>query len=192
MNISCPNCALTFPLIAGVNDADARKFAAVMGELPSPVTRPLIEYLQLFKPPKSGLRWKKMLSVTCDIAGEIIAGEIRYDRRTLPAGVEQWAAGMQDMAERRDKLSLPLTSNGYLRKIVFGLADKAQGEAEREREERVRSGRRTENTTPAPDRSAINNEIRSLQRLLEHAPNAARPSLEKQIAELKTRLGEVD
>lgn len=188
MNLSCPNCALTFPLIAGVNDADARKFAAVMGELPPGVTRPLIEYLQLFKPPKSGLRWKKMLAVTCDIAGEIIAGEIRFDRRTLPATTEQWAQAMQEMAERRDKLILPLAGNNYLRKIVFGLADKAAGEAERATEERVRSGRRPENETPAQSPTEIRNEIRSLERLLESAPDAARPSLEQQIDQLKTRL----
>jgi len=115
VNITCPNCALRFPLAAGANDADARRFAAMLGELPPVVGRPLIDYLGLFKPRKSGLRWSRML----------IAGEVRRDGRVLPASADIWADGLRQMADKRDRLTLPLKSNGYLRELVYGLADKA-------------------------------------------------------------------
>lgn len=188
MNITCPNCALTFPVLAGMNDADARRFAALMGDLPPTVARPLIEYLQLFKPDKSGLKWSKMLKLTQDIAPEIIAGEVRRNGRTLNATAEQWAEGMGQLTGRRDKLTLPMKSNGYLRDIVFGLADRTAAQVEREHEESLRRGQRQDSGNNSLDYVAIRSEIRCLEDMLAVAPESARLSLERQIKELKAKL----
>lgn len=195
MNITCPNCALTFPIIAGANDADARKLAAVMGELPPIVSRPLLDYLQLFKPAKGGLRWARALAITQDLAPEIIAHQVKRDGRTLTATAELWAESLRQMADKRDKLTLPLKSNGYLREIVFGLADKAAAEAERSHEEQLRQHRdssRQKSQAHTPTATQIRGEIRGLEELLEHAPPAAKTSMERQIANLRAKLKQME
>lgn len=189
MNLTCPNCALTFPIAAGANDADARRFAAMMGDLPPVVCRPLIDYLGLFKPRKTGLRWSRMITVLQDIAPEIIAGQVRRDGRVLPASADIWAEGLRQMADKRDRLTLPLKSNGYLRELVFGLADRAGAKEERERELSLRRGQRPEASAGGKGRGQIINEIRALENLLAGAPEAAKPALQAQIETLK---GELD
>jgi len=178
VNITCPNCALRFPLAAGANDADARRFAAMLGELPPVVGRPLIDYLGLFKPRKSGLRWSRML----------IAGEVRRDGRVLPASADIWADGLRQMADKRDRLTLPLKSNGYLRELVYGLADKAGAQAERRRELALRRGQRDEAGPAVKSRGQVKSEIRALENLLDGAPEAAKPALRKQIDGLREEL----
>ena len=34
MDISCPCCGVKFPIVAGLNDTDGRRFAALMGRIP--------------------------------------------------------------------------------------------------------------------------------------------------------------
>lgn len=45
------------------------------------------------------------------------------------------------MLAQRSAISLPLDSHGYLRAVVYGLADKQDAAAERKREEDTRSGK---------------------------------------------------
>ncbi|MGH8040341.1 MAG: hypothetical protein ACREPD_21710, partial [Stenotrophomonas sp.] len=59
-------------------------------------------------------------------------------RPTSPAA---WAAGIEQMLAQRYSLTLPLESHGYLRAVVYGLADKADAAAERQREADARAGR---------------------------------------------------
>jgi hypothetical protein len=45
------------------------------------------------------------------------------------------------MLANRDRLTLPLDSHGYLRAVVFGLADQVDAAAERQREADARVGK---------------------------------------------------
>lgn len=141
MHLCCPTCSTEFPIEAGLIEADGKRLAAVMAALDPAVGRALIGYLRLFKPPKTGLRMARAAKLAKEVADLVSAGEVAKDERTgvrRPATAAMWAAGMEQMAGLRDRLTLPLESHGYLRAVVFGLADQADAAAERQREERAR------------------------------------------------------
>lgn len=145
MQVVCPCCNTEFPIEAGLIEADGKRLAAIMAELDPSVGRALIGYLRLFKPAKAALRMARAAKIARDVADLISAGHVCRDER---CGVRRasppmlWAQGMEQMAAQRDRLTLPIDSHGYLRSIVFGLADKADVAVERAREDSLRSGRR--------------------------------------------------
>lgn len=139
VNVSCPVCGSAYPLEAGLNDADARRFAALMGELQPPVARLMMRYLELFKPQKQGLRWSRRLSIAGEIVPAINAAQVTRDGVTHAAPQELWVAGLDKVLAKTD-LVLPLSGNGLLLKIVAGLA--AAGEVRGERDAEVRMSHR--------------------------------------------------
>jgi len=108
LNISCPNCALNFPLVAGLNEADAKRYAALMGELPPALAKPLTQYLALFKPAKTGLTWSRALKLLGELLPDIRRGQVRRNGRDWPAPADYWSLAIQTMLEQRDKLTLPM------------------------------------------------------------------------------------
>lgn len=149
MQLCCPVCSTEFPIEAGLIDGDGKRLAAMLAELDPAVGRALIGYLRLFKPPKTALRSARAVKLAREVADLITAGDVSRDERTgvrRPATPGLWAAGMEQMAAQRDRLSLPLESHGYLRAVVFGLADQADARAEQQREEQARRG----GARPAP------------------------------------------
>lgn len=143
MQLCCPVCSTEFPLEAGLIEGDGKRLAAVLAELEPAVGRALIGYLRLFKPPKTALRSVRAVKLAREVADLVAAGDVSRDERTgvrRPASAGLWAAGMEQMAQQRDRLSLPLESHGYLRAVVFGLADQADARAEQQREEQARRG----------------------------------------------------
>lgn len=136
MHVSCPACGAAYPLEAGLNDADARRFAALMGELQPAVARLMIRYLELFKPKKQGLRWSRRLSVAQEIVPAINAAQVSHDGIAYAAPQELWVSGFEKVLAKTD-LILPLAGNGLLIKIVAGLASAGAAKAERAAEERT-------------------------------------------------------
>lgn len=147
MKICCPVCGSDFPLIAGLNDADARRFAVLMGELPPPIARLMPAYLQLFKPPKQGLRWTRIFALTQEIAVDIQSARVERHGRLWPAPTAAWVQGLQAVLDKRD-LVLPLKGHGLLREIIATQANKVEAQAEARTEERKRS--RPHRDTGAP------------------------------------------
>lgn len=139
MQITCPSCGTPFPLTAGVNDAEARRFAALMGELPPPIARLMPDYLGLFKPLKQGLRWARMVKLLGELQPEIQSAQVTRQGRTWAAPQPLWVAALEQVIERRDTLTLPLAGHGYLREVVAGMANRAAGQAEAQREEARRN-----------------------------------------------------
>ena len=187
MNITCPNCALHFPLIAGMNDSQARRVARLMGELPPELSSPMLEYLSLFKPPKSGLTWTRTCKLLGEIAPWIKDGQITRKGRTWAAPKAHWQVALQSMMERRHTFTLPLKSHGYLLEILTGLADKAEAEAECQREQQ-RQQRPGTHETAGRSIADIRSELRHFEGLLPACPKTARAGMEKQVAHLKTEL----
>src|SRR3990172_718209 len=130
LNISCPNCALNFPLVAGLNEADAKRYAALMGELPPALAKPLTQYLALFKPAKTGLTWSRALMLLGELLPDIRRGQVRRNGRDWPAPADYWSLAIQTMLEQRDKLTLPMRNHGYLYSILSGLADRTEAAQE--------------------------------------------------------------
>jgi hypothetical protein len=92
MKVVCPCCGVDFPIDAGLNDADARRFAALMGELQPAVARLMPAYLRLHKPLKQGLRWSRMVSLLNDLAAEIKAAQVTHGGITYAAPADLWSA----------------------------------------------------------------------------------------------------
>ncbi len=62
------------------------------------------------------------------------AATVERDGRTWSAPLDYWGIALDEMLEKRDRLSLPLKSHGYLIEIVCGLSNKAEGSAEQKQE----------------------------------------------------------
>ncbi len=134
INVTCPFCANHFPLQAGLNEADSRRFAEMMGELPPQVARQMPAYLMLHKPKKQGLRMSKIVSLMQDLAPEIKAAQVTRDGITHAAPAAVWVAALEKVIEMPN-LQLPLAGNGLLREICVRLASREEGKQERKTEE---------------------------------------------------------
>lgn len=144
MLATCPHCAFQGEVEVFFADAEGKRLAAVMAELPSEVGRAVLAYLRLFKPAKTALRTARAVKLAREVAELIRAGTVCKDERggvRRPASPAMWAAGIEQMLAQRDRLSLPLETHGYLRAVVFGLADQVDAQAERQRESDARAGR---------------------------------------------------
>jgi hypothetical protein len=133
-----------FPWEAGLVEADAKRLGAVLGNMEPALARAAMTYLRLFKPTKTALRLPKATKLLQEITDLVDAGTVCQDERTgvrRPARVATWVAGMEQMVAQAERLTLPLSSHGYLRQVVFGLADAADAAAERQREQDRRAGR---------------------------------------------------
>ncbi len=158
MNLVCPCCGAEFPVEAGWAEADGKRLAMLLAGFDPAVGRAAVAYLRLFKPAKTALRSAKAARLLDEIAVLVASGRVCRDERggvERPAKPMHWAAGMEQMAAQRERLSLPLETHGYLRAVVFGLADAADAAAERAREETAR------NRPPAPS-GAVTIESESL------------------------------
>ncbi len=152
MKLTCPACGSRYDLDAAAGDADARRLTELLAVLPPQAGRALIPYLALFRPPKTGLRWSRMLALAQEITPQIQQAQVTTGGVTWAAPMELWAEAMQQLADRPATLTLPLKSHGYLQKIVAGLAEKRAAAAEREHEQRHRrgdGGRQSEATSVA-------------------------------------------
>jgi hypothetical protein len=154
MQLCCPTCGTEFPIEAGWSEADGKRLAALTAGIDPVVARPAMQYLRLFKPAKTALRIPKAMRLLEELAALIATGRVCRDERggvERPAKPAHWAAGMEQMVERRSALSLPLDNHNYLRAVVFGIADFADATAERAREDAARNRGAS---SPAPTTSA--------------------------------------
>jgi hypothetical protein len=143
MQVCCPVCSAEFPIEAGLVEGDAKRLAAVLADLEPVVARALIGYLRLFKPPKTALRVARAVKLAREVVDLIDAGEVSRDERTgmrRSAAPAMWAAGMEQMAQKRESLTLPLDGHNYLRVVVFALAEQQAARAEARAEEAKRTG----------------------------------------------------
>jgi hypothetical protein len=185
LTISCPNCALNFPLIAGLNEADAKRYAALMGELPPQLAKPLVQYLQFFKPQKSGLTWSRALKLIGELLPDIQRGQVCRNGRDWPAPAVAWVTAIQEMLERRERFKLPLRNHGYLYEVIAGQANRVEAQAEQAVEQRrhARPPTASQGLTRIGDRLS---QLAGIERLLGAAQDeTTRASLERQAARLR-------
>lgn len=163
---TCPHCAFQAEIEAFFVDDDGRRLAAVSAELPPECGRAVLAYLRLFKPPKTGLRTARAVKLAREVVTLIAAGTVCKDERSgvrRPASPSMWAQGIEQMLAQRDRLSLPLESHGYLRAVVYGLADSVDAAAERQREADARVGKHlregSEKPVSAPVESKLQNAL---------------------------------
>lgn len=182
MHATCPHCAFQGEVEVFFADAEGKRLAAVMAELPPECGRAALAYLRLFKPPKTGLRMARAVKLAREVAELVTAGSVCKDERggvRRPASPATWAAGIEQMLAQRDRLSLPLETHGYLRAVVFGLADQADAQLERQREANARAGRHLEapsKAAQAPSETPLERQLKWIDMQLDYGgmtPEAA-------------------
>jgi len=138
MKLTCPSCGALMSLDVVVAHDGAREAVQIALQLPAPLGKLLIQYLTLFRPKTRQLSLDRLAALLGELLPQIQAAQIKRDGRIWPAPQEVWAAALQDMVTRRDGLTLPLKSHGYLLEIIAGIGEKAVAKAEAQREEQRR------------------------------------------------------
>lgn len=136
----CPCCHADFPIEAGINDVAARNAVKRAFSL-TPLGDLLLAYVQLFKPEKRVLSMTRLVKILDELLPMIQAGKIEHKGRVWPAPHDYWRMALEEMLAKRDSLTLPIKSHGYLLTIIAATADKATAKVEAEQEMRKRTGR---------------------------------------------------
>ena len=110
--------------------------------LPQAVQEQVFFYLALFRPasgrsssPKKALRLLKEISALVNMSHVQVQGRV-----ARPCAPRIWAAAMEQMAERRHSLRLPMPNHNYLKQIAYDLADEEDRKYEAEVHRREQSG----------------------------------------------------
>lgn len=138
MNFTCPGCNLVFPAEAALQDLQAREAVRAALSLPAPLADRVLRYLRLFNPPKRVLAWHRVTRLLQDLLAPIAAGKLERQGRTWSAPLDYWQSGLDEILAKREKLTLPLKTHGYLFEIVCGYANKSEGASETQDIERAR------------------------------------------------------
>jgi len=136
MRLKCPTCNAEMDLDVLLAHEEGRHVLAQMLLLGVPMGALLVRYVGLFRPGKRALAMSRTLSLLAELWPDMQRGAITRKGRDWPTTPAQWQQAIETVLAARDKgtLTPPLTSHGYLYEVLLGLADKAEGQAERERE----------------------------------------------------------
>lgn len=163
MRATCPDCGADAHVSAFFAEADGKRLAALLANMPPDLGRAAIGYLGLFKPAKTALRLPRCVKLVQELADLVKSGDVTNDERgdvRRPTTPALWAAGIEQMLAQRAALTLPLKGHNYLRAIVYGLADQADAAAERRKEADARVGK---HLRPASENPAAEREESPLQ-----------------------------
>ena len=139
MKLTCPCCGAVASVEAWQNDLEARAVLASAIKLDEPIPRQLLPYLGLFRPKERALSWKRAARLIMELSALVATGHVHvHGRPDRPCPPSVWAMAMEQMAERGESISRPMTNHNYLRQVAWQLADKldADIEARQYREER--------------------------------------------------------
>lgn len=170
MQLTCPCCLADFPIEAAINDVAARN-AIVRAFSLTPFGDLLLGYVQLFKPAQRAVSMPRLVKLLDELMPMIQAGRIERNGRIWPAPQEYWRQAFEEMLAKREQLTLPLKSHGYLLTIISGFADKAESRTETKSEDQ-RAGR-------TQTGGQVAQETRQGPQQRQAMPDAVRQQLEK-------------
>ncbi len=130
MRLTCMACGAHGSLELFTADPDARRLAELVAKLPADVGPVAVRYLGLFRPLKRGLTWDRAVKIAAEIVAMVEAGAVEMRGRRYPASASSFANAMQQMLDHRERLELPMTSHGYLIRIVAGESPREAARAE--------------------------------------------------------------
>jgi hypothetical protein len=143
MKISCPGCGAVFSMDALLGSEAARDAVLAALILPAPLGGQMIRYIALFRPAKRQLSMDRVAKLLNELLPMIEQGKIERNGRTWSAPQDYWKMAIEDMLTKRDMLTLPLLSHGYLLAIIEGYNLKAEQRREQQHENKL-SGRTAE------------------------------------------------
>ncbi len=130
MKLSCPACGSLSSLDALLGNEGAREAVMAALAFPAPLGKLMVQYLGLFRPAQRQLSFDRVASLLNELLPMIQAGMIWRSGRIWSAPQEYWRMGLEEMLAKRDKLTLPLKSHGYLITIIEGYSSKAEAKQE--------------------------------------------------------------
>lgn len=139
MRLICPSCGACCSAEAWGNDAKAREVLAAIAAMEQPTL--VVRYLGLFRPASRGLAWDRAGRAVADLRGLLGAAELAWKGgRPLPVRPGLWFSAMEIVVEKEaaGKLVRPLKDHNFLKAVAYDLAAKQDGQAEKEREEKLR------------------------------------------------------
>jgi len=143
-DLSCPSCGAEFDLaVAFAHEVDQRALAR-LASVSVPLGARVLQYVQLFTPPKQRLTAAKKIKLILQLLPDLERGAITWKGRDWPAPLAAWAQAFDQMLSMREsaRLELPMKGHGYLYAILAGMADKHEAAAEQQREEERKSAGR--------------------------------------------------
>lgn len=164
MKLRCFACGAMGSAEAFTNDSIARELLAVATNLPHPLPPIILNYLAMFRPEKTMLTWPKALRLTKDLAALVATGTVQVEKKAArPCPPRLWAQAIEQVIERRDRLSLPLKNHNYLKQIVYDLADRQDARNEAGYHQAAAAGNHRTYQPPEPDDGLLPIERRMLE-----------------------------
>jgi hypothetical protein len=103
--------------------------------MPSQLGESVLAYMDLFRPASGrSIKADKLLRLIQELREQVESGRVERGGRQWVVPLEIWRQALEQVLARRDQLTLPLKGHGYLFEIVAGMASKAEGKAETDRE----------------------------------------------------------
>ncbi len=143
-DLSCPVCGTELDLAVLFSHEHDQRSLARLAALSIPLGARVLQYVALFTPPKQRLTSAKKIKLILQLLPDLERQSINHKGRDWVAPLAAWAQAIDQMLAARDaqRLELPMKGHGYLYAVLAGMADKFEGQAERQREQELRTGPR--------------------------------------------------
>lgn len=148
MRTRCPCCGTTASLDVLVAHEDARAALTAVFGLSQSLGTAMVRYLSLHRPATRELTMARVATLVGELLPAIKAGSIPRKGRDWPVVPADWVQAIELTMQARDagKLTLPLSSHGYLFEVLSSLADKSERAQEQAIEAERRNRFDTKNT----------------------------------------------
>ena len=150
-DLACPTCGAELDLMTLFAHESDQRALARLAAVSIPLGARVLQYVQLFTPPRQRLTARKKIKLLLDLLPDLERGAIAHKGRDWAAPLPAWAEAIDQMLSQRDagRLELPMKGHGYLFAILAGMADRHEAAAEKTREEQRRA-QRAAHTKGAP------------------------------------------
>lgn len=132
-DLGCPVCGAELTVEQIFLDGEVRQAFAQLAAVSVPIGARILSYLTLFKPPKNQHSIVRKTKLILQLLPDLQRQLITVAGRDWHAPLAAWQIAIDQMLAARDqgKLTLPLTSHGYLYSVLRGMADKVEASDER-------------------------------------------------------------
>jgi|GEM_PF-1647897 len=158
-------------LLRMIDDDQVRRLIADVLSTSLPLGGLMVRYLRLHKPAKQKLRMDKCAKVLAELVPDVQRTAIQRNGRTWAVSLDSWKAAFQAVFDAATKgtLTLPLEGNGYLYATLMRMADKTEGQQERQTE--------ADRARPRQDTVQVKGQIMTIGQGLESVYGSNAPSI---------------
>jgi hypothetical protein len=140
MRLTCPACGAEYTLDVLIAHDGAREALIEAMGMNLALGKRLVQYLSLFRPAQRQPTMDRVAKILKEISPCIKDARIERNGRVWAVTLDSWTWALDEIVAKKDKLTLPLKSHGYLFEMLISAVDKVEGAAERRIEERRASG----------------------------------------------------